>query len=172
MLRPMLRLMLAMLLAMLLATACGPDPQIEGQSKRPMARQAVEEYLRSLRRGDFETAARYWAGPIENLRRETGLDTRNAAELLAAYQRLPGLYHGKYEVQPARMLDPHTFAVTVTFSWPGWPQAVSEFRVTYDGSRYIVLGLPPRKGLPTREGLPTQKAGESTGDPPASRTGS
>ncbi len=119
-----------------------------------MARQATEEYLRSLRRGDYETAARFFAGPLAVLRRETGLreaspgdDGSGTARLLAAYHQLPGIYHGKYEVKPARMLAPHSFAVDVTFHWPSWPDTTTEFRVTYDGERYLVLGLPPRRAV-------------------------
>lgn len=155
-LRPVRRVLVGLtLLAWCVAQlACAPDPQVEGASKRPMARQAVAEYLRSLRRGDHNTAARLFAGPLAVLRRETGVwgparagDGTDTARLLAAYQRLPGIYHGQYEVKPARMLAPHSFAVDVTFRWPSWPDTTTEFRVTYDGERYLVLGLPPRRAV-------------------------
>ncbi len=145
----------ALLGCVLAAASCGSDSEVEGQSKQPMAKQAVEQYLGSLARGDFETAARYFAGPFEVLHGETGLDTEEAAGLLEAYCKLSGVYRHQFKVTGVRLMQPHTFSVEVEFKRQGWPDAVSEFRVTYDGMKYLVLGLPP-------------KTGESVMDPPAS----
>lgn len=141
----------ALLGGLLAALSCGPDPEIEGQSKQPMARQAVEQYLGSLNRGDFATAARYFAGPFEVLRGETGLETEEAAGLLEAYSRLPGVYRHEFKVIRVRLMQPHTFSVEVEFKRQGWPDTISEFRVTYDGMKYVVLGIPPKTGEPVMD---------------------
>lgn len=146
---------------------CRHEVVVEGVSRRPMAQATVTRFLGSLRTGDFETAARCFAGPFEVLHAATvgAVDPVDPADPEAPLpERLPKTYRPSlaetaswlemyvkrypacvydYQVGAEKMIDPHTFTVDVEFRLWGREPISEEFQIGYDGKKYWVLGLPP-----------------------------
>ncbi len=139
------------------------EVEVEGISKRPMAKATIESFLGGLRTEDFTKAATHFAGPLEVLWMETtGLDNKLSdgapvqkpdlknmslsakADLLAAYvAKHPGCCRD-YTIGAEKMIEPYHFTISVEFrQWPHDPEVV-EFQISYDKSQYWVLGLPPK----------------------------
>jgi hypothetical protein len=143
---------------------CKHEVVVDGISKRPMAQATVDRFLRSLKTGEFETAARCFAGPFEVLH-AVALGPVNTDDPSAATPpRLPDSYRPTleetadwlekyvskhptcvydYQVGAEKMIEPHTFTVEVEFRVWGQEPICELFQIGYDGNKYWVLGLPP-----------------------------
>ncbi len=139
---------------------CSRSAEVEGHSRVPMARKTVEDFLAALCSGSYSEAARLFAGPVAWLQPQgaeavpsistpgRGPGRSAIANLLARYVAAGAICCGA-SVDSVRILDPFQFQVWVRF--PGSADGAArpvEFRVTFDGTLYRVLGLPPLRRAP------------------------
>jgi len=131
-----------------LAPGCQREPEVEGYSKIPMARQTVMLFLEHLRAGDYAAAARYYAGPLEPLRDAyPDIAADDVAGLLERFATQTGGFCADYRMVAASMRTRICYPVKLEFCTGKEETPVEcEFLVYFDGRVYQLLGLPPTVG--------------------------
>jgi len=128
-----------------LFSGCSRQPEVEGYSKTPMARQTVALFLKHLQAGDCASAARYYAGPLAPLLTAfPDVPDDDVPALLERFMSKTGGFCREYRIVAASMRNPICYPVEVEFcTGEGEIPIKCEFLVYFDGRIYQLLGLPP-----------------------------